>query len=229
MTSVARPLGTPRPRYASPVPTDATTARTRGPYAKSARIRAEVIEKATEAFAERGYTGTSMREIATAIGMTQQGLSHHFPSKSALLEAVLAHRDEAGVEHYTSAELSVMDTLRAIVRDVAANPGLIRLTMTLSAEAISPSHPTHTFFREHFAGARGVFEKLIRRGQATGEVRDDLPADELATLAVAVFEGLELQWLTGPDVDIEASVETLIRVLAPARGARGGTRARSAK
>jgi AcrR family transcriptional regulator len=179
-----------------------------------------VIEKATEAFAERGYTGTSMREIAMAIGMTQQGLSHHFPSKSALLEAVLEHRDQSGVELYSSLELSVVDTLRAIVRDVAANPALIRLTMTLSAEAISPSHPAHTFFREHFAGARSVFQKLLRRGQLSGEVRDDLPAEELAVLAVAVFEGLQLQWLTGPDVDIEASLETLIRVVAPAGSGR---------
>jgi AcrR family transcriptional regulator len=174
-----------------------------------------VIEKATEAFAERGYTGTSMREIAMAIGMTQQGLSHHFPSKSALLEAVLAHRDQSGVDLYTSLELSPIDTLRAIVRDVAANPDLIRLTMTLSTEAISEAHPAHTFFKEHFARAREVFERLLQRGQLTGEIRDDIPAKELAALAVAAFEGYQLQWLTGPDIDIEACVETLIRVVTP--------------
>ena len=75
------------------MPRAAGSAKVRGPYAKSARIRADVIEKATEAFAERGFTGTSMREIALAVGMTQQVLSHHFPSKGALIEAVLAHRD----------------------------------------------------------------------------------------------------------------------------------------
>lgn len=199
----------------SVVPREPATAKVRGPYAKSARIKAEVIAKATEAFAERGYTGTSMREIALAVGMTQQGLSHHFASKEALLEAVLKHRDEASLQHYGTLQLGAVETLRAVALDVVERSGLIQLTTMLAAEAITPSHPAHEFFKEHFAAARGVFTRLITRGQADGEIRDDIPADQLATLVVAVFEGLQVQWLIGPDVDIVGSVETALKVLAP--------------
>jgi AcrR family transcriptional regulator len=147
--------------------------------------------------------------------MTQQGLSHHFPSKGALLEAVLAHRDEVGVEYYTSAGMTVLETLRAIARDAADNRGLIQLYATLSAEATSTKHPAHGFFQEHYAAARQVFERLILRGQAMGEIRDDLPAADLATLVVGIFDGLQVQWLTGPDIDLVGSFETAIRVLQP--------------
>lgn len=43
------------------------------------------LEAALEAFAERGYDGTSIREIAARAGLSVPGLYHHYPSKQALL------------------------------------------------------------------------------------------------------------------------------------------------
>lgn len=40
-------------------------------------------------FNERGYHGTSTRQIAAEVGIRQQSLSHHFPTKKAILEELL--------------------------------------------------------------------------------------------------------------------------------------------
>lgn len=199
------------------MPAAAGTSRVRGPYQKSARIQADIVDKAIDAFAVNGFTGTSMREIAIAVGMTQQGLRHHFPSKEALLEAVLQRRDDTSVEHYTSLGLSALDTLRAVVQDNIGRPGLVRLTAVLAAEATNADHPAHEFFQEHFAAARKVFAQLVRRGQKAGEIRDDISATELATMLVAMFEGLQIQWLADPDFDLVKSFESALRVLQPPR------------
>lgn len=187
----------------------------RGPYKKSARVKAEILEKATEAFAQRGFTGTSVREIAKAVGMTQQGLSHHFPTKEALLLAVLQRRDELALDQYRDRGMSATDILRAIIQDNLTNPGIVQLTATLASEAIDPDHPAHEFFTEHFTAARQVFATLLRWGQRRGEIRDDLDAEELAPIVVAVYEGLQLQWMIAPELDLELAFEPLIRVLAP--------------
>lgn len=187
----------------------------RGPYKKSARVKAEILEKATEAFAQRGFTGTSVREIAKAVGMTQQGLSHHFPTKEALLLAVLQRRDELALDQYRDRGMSATDILRAIIQDNLTNPGIVQLTATLASEAIDPDHPAHEFFTEHFTAARQVFATLLRWGQRRGEIRDDLDAEELAPIVVAVYEGLQLQWMIDPELDLELAFEPLIRVLAP--------------
>jgi AcrR family transcriptional regulator len=197
------------------VPLVATNPNARGPYAKSARVKAEILDKAADAFAQRGFTGTSIREIALAVGMTQQGLTHHFPTKDALLEAVLQRRDEIAVDHYRAAGLSVMDTLRAVVQDNLTKPGLVRLTATLASEAIDPDHPAHAFFEEHFAKARDVFTTLLQRGQKLGEVRADLPAEGLAAVLLSTYEGLQLQWMIDPEFDLAARFETVIRMLEP--------------
>ena len=44
--------------------------------------------------AERGYRGATLAAVADRVGLTQQGLMHHFPTKEALLVAVLAARDQ---------------------------------------------------------------------------------------------------------------------------------------
>lgn len=201
------------------MPRAAATPNARGPYAKTARIKAEILDRATEAFAQRGFTSTSMREIAMAVGMTQQGITHHFPSKEALLEAVLQRRDDLAVEQHRRAGLGVLDVLRAVVQENLSKPGLLLLTTTLGTEAINPDHPAHHFFQQHFANAREVFATLLEKGQRSGEVRDDIPADELATTLVSVYEGLQLQWQIGPDLDLAASFETVLRMMEPVKPA----------
>jgi AcrR family transcriptional regulator len=49
--------------------------------------REKVVSAAVRLFAARGEAGTSMRQIAKAVGITDATLYHYFPSKEALLEA----------------------------------------------------------------------------------------------------------------------------------------------
>ncbi|MBM4538977.1 TetR family transcriptional regulator, partial [Rhodococcus hoagii] len=46
------------------------------------------LAAALDLFAERGYEGTSIREIASRAGLSVPGLYHHYPSKHALLVAL---------------------------------------------------------------------------------------------------------------------------------------------
>jgi AcrR family transcriptional regulator len=50
-----------------------------------------IIEVATTLFAERGYEGTSMNDVAERAGMRKASLFYHFASKETLYEAVLDH------------------------------------------------------------------------------------------------------------------------------------------
>jgi ubiquinone biosynthesis protein COQ9 len=61
----------------------------RGPYAKTEEKRRVILDAALEVFAKSGYRSGSIRDIADRVGMSEAGLLHHFPNKSALLAAVL--------------------------------------------------------------------------------------------------------------------------------------------
>jgi AcrR family transcriptional regulator len=51
--------------------------------------RQHILEQAERLFADHGYEGAALAEIARAAGLGNAGLIHHFPSKAALYRAVL--------------------------------------------------------------------------------------------------------------------------------------------
>jgi AcrR family transcriptional regulator len=63
-------------------------ARTAGSTAEATRQR--ILDAASELFVERGFAGTSIRDLAVQVGMTKAALYYHFPSKEEMLEALLA-------------------------------------------------------------------------------------------------------------------------------------------
>lgn len=62
--------------------------------AEARETRRDLIEAALELFAEKGFYGVSLRDIARAVGVQQATIYHHFASKEALFEAVIV--DPAG-------------------------------------------------------------------------------------------------------------------------------------
>jgi TetR/AcrR family transcriptional regulator len=52
------------------------------------RTRSSVLDAAEELFAERGFAGTSMRDLARASGVSQALIHHHFGSKEELYQSV---------------------------------------------------------------------------------------------------------------------------------------------
>src|SRR5258708_23007248 len=53
------------------------------------RRKEEILDVATSLFAERGYDGASMNDVAERVGMRKASLFYHFATKDALYEAVL--------------------------------------------------------------------------------------------------------------------------------------------
>ncbi|MEA3510870.1 MAG: TetR/AcrR family transcriptional regulator, partial [Actinomycetota bacterium] len=64
--------------------------------------RERILREASHLFAARGYYGSSTRDIATAVGIRQPSLFHHFANKQAIFEELLSYSldDSALVADY---------------------------------------------------------------------------------------------------------------------------------
>jgi AcrR family transcriptional regulator len=107
--------------------------RTTGSTAVVTRTR--ILDAARALFAERGYAGTSMRDLADALGMTKAALYYHFPGKAdillALVEPLLDRLEAIGDDAGRGREAS----MRAYVRLLAAHAaGMIGLMSDPSAK-----------------------------------------------------------------------------------------------
>ncbi|MFC7927874.1 TetR family transcriptional regulator [Microbacterium laevaniformans] len=193
------------------------TQRARGPYAKSAAVRERIIEAAFETFAARGYQAATMKEIAAAADITAPGLSHHFRTKEELLDAVLAFRDR---RHVTPSSWVDTDNVarRTIetLREDSAQPNIVALHAMLSAEATDSSHPAHDRYRGRYADFKTHLSTVFAAAQERGDITADVDPRVLATLLIAVMDGVQLQWLYDPDdTDIDATLSALFSCIAP--------------
>jgi len=65
-----------------------------------------IIETAVRLFAQKGYDGVSMEEIAKAVGVTKAAIYYHFKDKKALYEAAILSRLEKLVERIERIDLA---------------------------------------------------------------------------------------------------------------------------
>lgn len=189
----------------------------RGSYAKGIAKREEILEAALRVVAREGYHGASVRELAEAVGLSQAGLLHYFPSKDELFEAILAKRDELD-SAYTADPADPADMFGAMVKLVRYNqtvPGLVQLYAQQSGAATDPNHPSHGYFTERYQRLQTEFTEWAQQAQRDGSLGDRLPPDAVASILVAVMDGLQNQWLLGVEPDMAARLAQLLALLAP--------------
>lgn len=199
----------------------------RGSYAKGVAKREEILERALEVIAREGYRGASVRELADAVGLSQAGLLHYFDSKEELFTEILRKRDEMDVENYAPFPADPTGDIRAgyleIIRHNSEVPGLVQLFSRLSVDGADPAHPAHRYFVERGETLRGIFGEALAARQASGEMTSRVDADTLARIFQAVADGLQLQWMQDPSIDMAATVDALFEALSPGSPSTPGT------
>lgn len=174
----------------------------RGPYAKTAAVRTAILDAAFEVFAESGYRSGSIREVAERVGMSEAGVLHHFPTKSALLAGVLDLKDDRSYETVPLDSAEAVETLRGLTKLAAYNqtmPEIIKMFSTLSAEATAPEHPAHDYFTERYehvrSRLRGTFDHLAEQQR----LRPGVNPAQASVATIAIMDGLQVQWLFAPE------------------------------
>lgn len=185
-----------------------TQPKTRGAYAKGTAKREQILQRAIEVFGRFGFHATSMREIAKECGLSQAGLLHHFPTKESLLLALVEereHNQDISIHHET---LPWTEAFYERMLQNMENEALTRLWANLVGEATDKKHPAHAYFLSRYAKIREDFAQVMASDPKVSDF------DRMrATLLIAIWDGLQTQWLLDDSFDMREPFKYAMKLL----------------
>jgi AcrR family transcriptional regulator len=167
--------------------------------------RAATVEAVVDLAAEQNPSDITTTAIAQRMGLTQGALFRHFPTKDAILQAVMSWVTErllARVEKAAAGTASPVAALEAVfmthIDFVTEHPGVPRIIFgELQRPGETPlKQMVQALIRRY--GER--LRRLLAAGKAPGELDTGLDADAAATLFIGTIQGLVMQSLLAGDV-----------------------------
>ena len=185
--------------------------------------RSRLIESAAQLFAERGYEGTSIQDVARAAGLTTGAIYSNFRGKREVLLAAIAEPAEAmagAVGEARRAGASALAVIRAGAHDLVARRGRRqRLILTQALVLASRDPIVGQHLRKGLGRTFRGFARFIESGQAEGAISPDVDPHAYAHYAYALTFGAYLLETAGvPAPDQEAWDRLMDRLLSALSG-----------
>ena len=166
--------------------------------------KSELTRQAARLFAEKGYHGTSIGDLAEAMGVQKGSLYAHIDSKAGLLWEVA--RDGAAAFH--AALDAIPDDLKATEKirlALRAHLGVVAEQLDIATVFIREWRYIEGERREEFLAERRRYEDrfraLFREGRELGELRTDLDEGSAALLALSAANWAYTWLPRGSDTD----------------------------
>jgi AcrR family transcriptional regulator len=177
--------------------------------------REELLRAAARVFAEKGFHGARISDVAEEAGVAYGLVYHYFRSKDELLESIFREswgRLLAVLESLAAAEKPALERLRlvtaALLRTWQQEPDLVRVLVREVARS-----PQLQDRAGEFGAAFEVIRRVIEAGQASGEIRSDLDARLAAWIVYGAVEELHTGWVFGQLPDDDEAVALAERTL----------------
>jgi AcrR family transcriptional regulator len=176
-------------------------------------IRQEQIAAAAlELMSRHGPKALNIARLATQVGVVPSAIYRHYPSKDAVLDAVLSLLEQrlknnlqaAREEGHCSLDRleSVLDRHLELIRENAAIPRVV-----FSEEVFSGKAKRRNRLNGIVQGYLDGVAVLIREGQAEGSIRAAVSPETASVMFIGLIQPAVFLWLTsGGGFDVEAHV-----------------------
>ena len=183
---------------------------------RSAELRERIFRAALDLFARKGFAETTVEDITNAADVGKGTFFNYFPSKDHILLAfgeMQLGRLQTAVEEAQNSSDPVVTFLKVLrtrmTEEPARNPAIVRAIL----QAHLSSAPVREVMGKNHARAQALLTQFIELGQNRGDIRNDIPATELAYVFRQTVFGTLLLWSLFGDATLPDRIETALRVL----------------
>jgi TetR/AcrR family transcriptional regulator, fatty acid metabolism regulator protein len=170
--------------------------------------RRQILQAAVRAFARKGYHACRVSDIAKEAGVAYGLVYHYYHSKETLLEAIFKETWGAMLETIRSVEKldepareQVRKVTEIVLRTWKRDPELVRVLVREVTRSSQVQNET-----DEIDLAYQALQRIVERGQKTGEFRDDADARLTATIWYGALEEILTGWAFGQLPDSEEDV-----------------------
>ena len=139
------------------------------------RTRQAILDAALDLFAEKGFFGTSLRDVAAAVGVRESALYNYFPGKDALFEALLMDHQHSKAARLSPLPDGQITDVRAVLLQIATDslagftqPREEKLFRILMSDGIRLARSGRINLYERMGHERerlhGILRRLMRDG-----------------------------------------------------------------
>ncbi|MGE0863256.1 MAG: TetR/AcrR family transcriptional regulator [Vicinamibacterales bacterium] len=160
------------------------------------RTRQAILDAALDLFAEKGFFGTSLRDVAAAVGVRESALYNYFTSKDALFEALILADQHTKIEQLAATADGPIADARTALEEIALaslnrfrDPRHEKLFRILMSDGIRLARTGRINLFERMGGGHERLQALMRRLIREGWLREQDP--QLLALG---FSSLLLMW-----------------------------------
>lgn len=161
-------------------------------FARRAAAVREILDAAWAVMEREGVAALSVREVARVVGLRQQSLTHYFPTKQALLDALFAdgftdlRNVLDGVPSSADPIDSAVAVAVAVVEYCVAHPAHYHLMLQRTVPGFVPSEPSHRLAlqclgvlvdRLTAAGVTNARDLVVIRGLISGLAAEQIAND----------------------------------------------------
>jgi len=193
---------------------------------RSADIRERLFRGALELFAQKGFSETTVEDITEAADVGKGTFFNYFPSKDHILLAfgeMQLNKLEAAIEMARRTGEPMPEFLRALgvrmTQEPTRNPAIIRALL----QAYLSTTPVRAAMMDLQRRIHSLHTQMIQLGQDRGEIRNDLPAAEIAQVFRQTIFGTLLIWSLYGDATLHSRIETAFNLLWSGLAPRGNS------
>jgi AcrR family transcriptional regulator len=197
---------------------------------RSVEIRERLFRAALQLFAQKGFAETTVEDITEAADVGKGTFFNYFPSKDHILLAfgeMQLGKLEAAIETARSTNQPMPDFLRGLgarmTQEPVRNPAIMRAIL----QAYLSTTPVREAMMDLQKRVHALHSQMIRLGQERGEIRNDLPAEEIAFVFRQTIFGTLLIWSLYGDATLHSRIESAFNILwtgiAPRNNATGAS------
>ena len=159
--------------------------------------REQIIDAALTIFAEKGCGGTSVREIARCVGVTEGLIYHYFASKEELMRACFIERSWGAQLEMILIEAKsrpLLDAVRLIVKSFMETLDQNADSVRMSVMETQRCSDINNLKGERIASEQALIYEFLRTRQDRGEINPEVDVNQAATLLLGTAFSLFLLW-----------------------------------